>query len=279
MASQEDATPWDVPPAEISPAISPPITSGTPPETSLGSPTVLSTPTLHGRGFFSELGLVRRKPSRPDAPRTLSKSCSDKIALNQCTSLLSSLSSLLISPSNAYISSIVLPESQYSSEACTRAFSSSGRMSVLKDKTWDGGYRFHDLKVNTTSREFKYSRRQVLADGEKVVPSNISASCTRNATSTPTVETLIGGVLQGRKQYDSRGASRVCKKKMWQLALEVAALVAVPVIERSLKAATYSELKACQQLEGRKKVKDEVREKCLKPWVRNVGGEDFGLKN
>src|SRR6187402_1945264 len=114
MAAQEDATPWDLPPSTNT-------SSHTP-----SSPT--NTTVLHGRGYFSALGSVRRKPSRPDAPPTLSKSCSDKISLKQSTSLLSSISSLLISPDNIYIHSLILPSSQYSAVACTRAFSDSGRL-------------------------------------------------------------------------------------------------------------------------------------------------------
>merc|ERR1711939_420221 len=124
MAAQDDATPWDLPPLAITP----------------GDSTPAEPEILHGRGYFSVLGSVRRKPSRPDAPPSLSKSCSDKIALKQSISLLNSVTSLLISPENVYIHSLVLPASQHSSVACTRAFSDSGRLSCLKDREWEGSY-------------------------------------------------------------------------------------------------------------------------------------------
>ena len=112
MEAQEDSTPWTTPP---------PLIHDT---TGLSTP---QTTALRGRSHFSHLGAVRLKPSRPDAPPTFSKSCSDKLALTQTTSLLSSLTSLLISPQNAYITALVMPTSQFNKAACTRAFARSGR--------------------------------------------------------------------------------------------------------------------------------------------------------
>ena len=109
MAAQDDASPWPTP--DYAPASA-----------------ASSDATLPGRAYFSQLGIVRRKPARGDAPPTLSKSCSDKIALKQSTSLLSSLAALLVDPKGAYIDTLVLPLSQYSSTACERAFAASGRM-------------------------------------------------------------------------------------------------------------------------------------------------------
>jgi tRNA-specific adenosine deaminase 1 len=281
MAAQEDSTPWDLPAFSHNASLF----------TTSSGPSSL----LHGRGYFSALGQVRGKPSRPDAPPTLSKSCSDKLALKQSTSLLSSLTSLLISPQNAYLTSLVLPSSQYSETACTRAFSSSGRLAPLKGKKWGGGYSFREFKVLTTEKEFAYSRRQALMPGEKLVPSNIASI---SGLSPAGSETLIGGTLQGRKQFSLPGASRVCKRRMWQLALSVAGIACQhalindgdnrkpeeiedklmgdhPIVE-SLNAETYAEIKEGDLLKERMKVKREVREMALMGWVRNEGGEGFG---
>ncbi len=281
MASQEDSTPWDLPA----------LSNNTSPSTISSKPSSL----LHGRGYFSALGQVRGKPSRPDAPPTLSKSCSDKLALKQSTSLLSSLTSLLISPQNAYLSSLVLPSSQYSETACTRAFSSSGRLAPLRGKKWGGGYAFQEFKVLTTEKEFAYSRRQALKPGDKLVPSNIASI---SGLSPADSETLIGGTLQGSKQFSLPGASQVCKRQMWQLALTVASIACQHIlvndgdnrkpeenedkrmgdhaIVKSLKAKTYAEVKEGNLLKERLKVKREVREMALMGWVRNEGGEGFG---
>lgn len=159
MAAQTDASPWEIP---IPPASPVPLSS------SAADP----TPTLPGRAYFSLLGAVRRKPSRGDAPPTLSKSCSDKLALKQCTSLLSSTTSLLVSP--AYLRALILPAAQHDEVGCRRAFSDvvgEGRMASLKtNRTWSstttaaaitGGYAFHPFEVRTTDLEFKFSRREV----------------------------------------------------------------------------------------------------------------------
>ncbi|KAL2069002.1 hypothetical protein VTL71DRAFT_15340 [Oculimacula yallundae] len=236
MAAQEDDTPWALPSEKDEDGVSPASEPG----------------VLHGRGYFSALGSVRRKPSRPDAPPSLSKSCSDKIALKQSTSLLTSITSLLISPKNVYLHSLVLPSSQYSSVACTRAFSDSGRLSSLKE------------------REFISSRRQPLLPGEKIAPSNIATSWTPNSS-----ETLIGGSLQGRKQFSLKGASRVCKRRSWKLAFEIAKIASlrVPHIEKALNADKYGLIKQSLLLAGRRTVKADVRTTALKGWIRNDGGE------
>lgn len=151
-------------------------------------------------------------------------------------------------------------------------------MKEMTNRQWSGGYRPKEFDIKTTSKEFKYSRRQPLVVGEKLVPSNISASWIADPTSkSGRLETLIGGVLQGRKQYDVRGASRVCKRRLWKLAIEVAGLAAVPAVERCLRMATYSEVKSNSCLKERRNVKDDVRNGALKGWIRNTGDEDFGV--
>ncbi|KAF9895366.1 hypothetical protein FE257_000271 [Aspergillus nanangensis] len=144
MASQDDATPWE------------PNTHNTTP-----SPAPPDTEMLDGRGYFSRLGIVRRKPARADAESTRSKSCSDKLALRQVSSLLSYESSLIVAVTeNAYLAGIVLPEEEISRAACERAFSERGRMSGLVGEVWDAdvvaaagtsrcgdGYRFRPFRV------------------------------------------------------------------------------------------------------------------------------------
>lgn len=126
ISAQQDATPWDLPP---SPSPSPtPTPSGPPNPSPTTTPTTTITtnqPPLLGRGHFTHLGIVRRKPARGDAPPTHSKSCSDKLALKQCASLLASLAALFVSPRGVYLTTLVLPESQYSARACRRCFSAA----------------------------------------------------------------------------------------------------------------------------------------------------------
>lgn len=168
-----------------------------------------------------------------------------------------------------YIHTLVLPDSQLSSIAVERAFSSRGRLKEVDGRDWGNGYVFKPFKVVGTGREFEYSRRQV-GQGE-IASSNISSSWTPGGS-----ETVIGGTMQGRKQFDGRGASRVCKRRMWRLALEVAVRVGVPVLVRYLTASKYLDLKNGDLLAERRRVKGDVRE-VLGGWVRNEGGDEFSL--
>ncbi|KAF4774132.1 adenosine-deaminase [Colletotrichum scovillei] len=283
MAAQEDASPWDLPPSSSSSTTSPGVTTPT-------SAPVLGTTTdttpLPGRAYFSHLGIVRRKPARGDAPPTTSKSCSDKLALKQCTSLLASLTSLLIHPGNAYISSVVLPESEFSATGCERAFSASGRMKAVVDEAarWKGGYRFSPFEVRTTSREFEFSKRRVRgrAGAEKIAASNLAAVWTRGGG---VDEGTMGGVLQGRKAFDVRGASLVSRRRMWELGAAVAERVATEeggdddevggLLRRALDVDAYGKVKGGEMLACRREVKEAVRRVALAGWVVNVGDEEF----
>ncbi|KAK3298529.1 adenosine deaminase/editase [Chaetomium fimeti] len=282
MSSQEDATPWDTP-APLAPSPPPP-----PQQEQLEQPPPSSTPTLLGRGYFSHLGIVRRKPSRGDAPPSHSKSCSDKLALKQCTSLLNSLTSLFVSPRGAYLASIILPESQFSAAGCARCFSAQagpgegeggGRMAPVGGRVWDGtGYAFREVVVQTTGREFEFSRRgvgMIEGGGEvKVVASNLAVAWTAGGE---VEEGLIGGVLQGRKGVDVKGASLTSRRRMWAAAVVVAGMLGDEGIIEELGAVSYDEVKEGSLLAGRRRVKEEARNEALKGWLRNTGDGGFSL--
>lgn len=232
--------------------------------------------TLPGRAYFSQLGIVRRKPARGDAPPTLSKSCSDKLALKQCTSLLSSLTSLFIEPTHAYIHSIILPESQYSATACKRAFSSEGRMKAVAEAEWPGGYSFNPFTIETTELEFEFCKRTAQDNAEKIAASNVAAawSCTG------VEENILGGVIQGRKAFDVRGASRMSRRSMWETARKLARQIGheCPDLPKRLGSATYQDVKDGALLAQRRQVKDDVRRTALAGWIRNNGGSSFSLE-
>lgn len=261
MDAQEDATPWTSPPSTV---------SGMHED---GATSISDETALRGRSHFGLLGAVRLKPSRPDAPPTLSKSCTDKLALKQCTSLLSSLTSLLISPRNAYVTSLVLPQSQCVESACIRAFDRSGRMSGVTadlEKRWSGGYTFKPFSIQATSREFKFSRRSV-SGTEKPIPCNLSAVYTPYFQ-----ETLIGGVLQGRNQLDPRGASAICRRSVWKTAAEIAGVIGVSILLAAVRGERYKDVKTGELLTARRTVKEDVRG-ALKGWVRNSGDDEFEI--
>lgn len=254
MKQQEDDTPWS---AQSQPAL----------EEGTGA-------SMLGRGHFDRLGIVRRKPARPDAPVTLSKSCSDKLALKQCTSLLSGVVSKLVSPSNAYLSTLVLPEGQYVQKAVQRAFGKGGRMKDITDdvkmqQRWSQGYDFRPFQVMTTSRAFEYGRSP--SDGHTVVPSNLSALITPQRQ-----EILINGVLQGRKQLDPKGASCVSRRRLWSDTLHVWHAIKLDSdTNNDMARLTYGEFKRGERFSARERVKKDVRDGSLARWQRNVGDEDW----
>ncbi|PFH56820.1 hypothetical protein XA68_15945 [Ophiocordyceps unilateralis] len=269
MAAQHDATPWDDP----SPADSP----------------------LPGRGHFSRLGIVRRKPARADAPPTASKSCSDKLALKQCTSLLCALTSLFVDPSDAYIHTLVLPASQFEPTACDRAFSATGRMAPVAAAAaggcWSDGYAFRPFVVETTAERFGFSRevRAAAVDDLSVVscskaarpPSIVPCSVAAAWSVTSVDESIVGGVLQGRKPLDPRAASRMSRRQMWTAA--AALTVALRALDeptgrpvQPMDEPTYSQIKNGPLLAARRTVKAEVRRTALVGWVASRLDSDFG---
>lgn len=214
------------------------------------------------------------RAARPDAPVTLSKSCTDKLALKQCTSLLNSISSLLLAPHQAYLDTLIIPESQYVSVAFERAFKPTGRFKLLSRKItqdWSDGYDYKPSKVTTTSREFRFSKRMT-ANATDRVPSNISAVWTPYFQ-----EVLIGGVQQGRKQFDARGASMTCRKRIWDATVKVVASVNLTNFSEVMKIPKYTDVKQSNLLADRRQVKEDVRRCVLQGWVRNEQDDDFGL--
>ena len=238
-----------------------------------------ATSSLLGRGFFSQLGVVRRKPceythsqilsatesihgkARGDSPVTLSKSCSDKIALKQCVSLLSTPLSLLISPDNAYIDTLILPRDQYRQQACERAFGPSGRMLPIVGSYWPAHYSFRPFRIETTEITFHYSRRAAGTNAKGYKGSNVSAVWTPNHQ-----ETLINGVLQGRKQTDRMGASALSRVQIWNLLLQTVNLLDNPSLNSGLKLSSYMDMKTSQGLKHRRQVKNNVTNEALKGW-------------
>ncbi|RDA85319.1 hypothetical protein CP532_4967 [Ophiocordyceps camponoti-leonardi (nom. inval.)] len=257
MAAQPDASPWEEP----------------------------SSPSpLPGRSHFSRLGIVRRKPSRADAPASSSKSCSDKLALKQCTSLLSSLTSLFVQRSDAYIRTLVLPASQYVPGACERAFSSTGRMAPVAAAAagddascWSEGYVFRPFIIETTTEKFTFSREVRTSVCPSIVPCNLAVAWSAGSVE----ESIVNGVLHGRKPLDPRGASHMSRRKMWEAAAAVADALhrrddEQTKIYKYLNEPTYRHVKDGSLLTARRAVKGQVRQTALTGWVADQMDSDFG---
>lgn len=209
-------------------------------------------------------------PARADSPQTLSKSCSDKLAMKQCTSLLSSCTSMLINPANAYIESLILPKSQHVAQACDRSFGPHGRMKPVANYQWSGGYTFRPFKVRITEHEFAYSRRSKPTSSKELRTSNVAAVYNSRLQ-----EALVVGRLQGRQKTDLRAASAICSKRMWKTALQVLAALGTPRLLQQISESSHvRRWKECGLFADRQEVKADVRAKALEGWIRNVG-DDF----
>lgn len=103
-----------------------------------------------------------------------------------------------------------------------------------------------------------------------MLPSNVTAVYTPQFQ-----ETLIGGVLQGRKQHDPKGASAICRKRMWDAVKDVHAIMEISMMGKASDAACYKDFKNLPDLDNRRRVKEDVRNVALKGWVKNEGDDLF----
>lgn len=145
-----------------------------------------NTPWLRGRSNWDVEGAIRTKPGRTDSPLTMSKSCTDKLALRQVTGILQSCVSSHFGGMQLFLTALVLPTSQYVATDFERAFS-----------RWNSLHRF---AVLTTSLSFEDSvdlRRP---------PSPISLIWLPGHT-----EAVANGIRQGN------AASCISRSKMAQL--------------------------------------------------------------
>ncbi|KAJ5748345.1 uncharacterized protein N7511_010041 [Penicillium nucicola] len=182
MASQEDATPWEV--------LREPISASENQELEASD----ADKMLDGRAHFSLLGVVRRKPARTDAESTRSKSCSDKIALRQVSSLLSCQTSRLVAPTeNAYIAGLVLPQEEITKVGFDRCFGPKGRMQALVGRSWPAsrkidhsapGYRFRPFQVLSVPSEEVAALWPFFKP--KLIPAPVVSSEEETGSSTPT---------------------------------------------------------------------------------------------
>lgn len=267
----DDGTPWDPPPPAS--ALLPKSTDESQAITTASREVSAAErpELLHGRAYFSLVGIVRRKPARADAPPTVSKSCSDKLAMKQCTGLLSALPSLLINPTkNSYLQTLVLPDGALVKESVQRAFGRDGRMSPIASHS-SSKYSFRPFKVLGTARRFKWEMSRTSA------ASNICAIATAGRSAKQ--EVLINGVLQGRKIFDQRGASCLSRRMMWTAVADLAVRASLTGLGKALLelGTTYEEVKKLGPLAERESMKKIARQQALKGWQRNIGDEEWSL--
>lgn len=148
-------------------------------------------------------------------------------------------------------------------------------MRSVAGKRWPGGYSFMPFQVGTTTKEFRYSNREVALRSDRIAASNLAAAWSMQGLD----EGLIGGALQGRRQFHPKGASLASRRKMWEYAREIGGLEDVKsrAICDQLGEKTYKEIKDGRLLVARKKVKEAVYGEALKGWARNTGDDNFSL--
>jgi tRNA-specific adenosine deaminase 1 len=227
-------------------------------------------PTLLGRGQFSILGAVRRKPARADAESSLSKSCSDKLAMRQVTSLLSfPARSFVEQTASVFIASLTVYGDQFDGTGYSRAFGPTGRM---KDVTDTHFFEIHRLPENYS--RFEYEKHPL----RKSKASNVSAVWIRASGHTldHTIEVLLNGVKQGFKQTDSnmRKESLVCRKKLWLLGRDCASHLDGHVLSQKFACYVDAKNKAAPVSYSVRKV---AARQGLGGWPVNLGDDSWSI--
>lgn len=143
-------------------------------------------------------------------------------------------------------------------------------MKPLSEVTWAQGYSFRPFKIETTEFDFEFSRNAINSP-ESIKGSNISAVWTSDRQ-----ETIISGVLAGRKQHDPGGRSSLSRREMWQDVLRVVDLLSSPQLRHIKDLRSYAHLKQSDQLKERERVKSDARREALKDWFPN-SDDDFDI--
>jgi tRNA-specific adenosine deaminase 1 len=251
-----------------------------------------SKEVLQGRGYFSALGEVRRKPSRRDAEVTMSKSCTDKLALKQVTSILCFPASLIIAPTeNAYLSGLIAPPTRYSEEGFRRAFGQSGRLASMPLWRLPPCFQFHPFVMETLPSDFEqFPFAKTATAQQSVKAGNVSAVFIKilQEAVTDLNETIVGGVRQGHRPFadDPKKASVVCRLRLWELVRSLADLIqeeeSIPAqvrkeLLRTRVLTSYEELKASDLNAHRRTAKETVT-RSLGRWPKNSGDDAWGLQ-
>ena len=246
---------------------------------------------LQGRGCFSALGEVRRKPSRRDAEATLSKSCTDKLTVKQVTSILCFPANLIIAPTEtAYLSGLIVPSTRYSEEGFRRAFGPDGRMASLQTWQLPQYGRCKSFQIAMVPPDFEPFPFAKTGKAQHFLKAgNVSAVFIRSVheSDRDIIETILGGVKQGHRPFenDPKRSSVICRQKLWGLVRSIIDLVQederVPAdrrqeLSRTKGVPTYGELKA-SDLNAHRRTAKEIVSRNLGKWPKNSGDEDWSL--
>ncbi|KAK9478884.1 adenosine deaminase/editase [Lipomyces japonicus] len=227
------------------------------------------TGPMIGRGYFSRVGVVRTKPGRADAPRTMSKSCSDKLAARQRTSLLLTATSTIMSAQNMYLTELIVPSQKHDLSSFGRAFGRVRPFDCTTALARPAEYGFVPITVTTYSavagRMFAHDRtRQELVSKPSMVSLVYVAGGQHGA------EAIVKGRRMGGRAGTAAAASVVCRQ-----ALARAAALAIMAVENphDQVVTRYIELKTMDP--ARVAVKQATR-RALGNWTPTAT-DDFSL--
>lgn len=177
--------------------------------------------------------------------------------LRQFTSAIQSPVNLVADPENAYISTLLVPETRFNPDSFERAF---GRAAAVElEKATGAGYREQRFGWTTFHSQHEHSRAAAGAQGK---PSNVSLVYVANGAGIR-AEAVVKGIRMGARGGTEASASSVSRR---QLAADVAEII----YKNSKFKYSYRSLKALDH--RRVRVKASARE-ALRGWVRTSEDE------
>lgn len=228
----------------------------------------LSQVNFHRDVFIYNFGV-----GRADSPRTFSKSCSDKLALRSCTSLLNAFLSNIIDPSSCYLDALIVLQHAYHEAGFHRAFSE--RLKSVQTTDWPPEYRVRPPTILTTSQILPPTVTPPKPSGLQISTTAPASIVYVNGRQS---EVLLNGVKMGSAfPPNMRGTSYLCRVRMAQ---DISELIShgkleFPDRDQLAKCTTYALLK--RQLGRRSEhVKHSARE-ALGHWTTNETDGDFTL--
>ncbi|CAM9024747.1 hypothetical protein WICANDRAFT_97105 [Wickerhamomyces anomalus NRRL Y-366-8] len=169
--------------------------------------TELAGGVLRGRENYTLKGRVRTKPGRRDSPMTLSKSCSDKLAVKQFTSILNGVTSSFVHPKGCYLKYLVIPEDKVDMPAMERCFHDRFNPHPINHM-----YTLNRLKILTTKETHSFAKEQ-----SNQPPSNTSLIYVPKYNFN---ESIVNSVKEGyytkRKSVRKNGESELSRYKLFQ---------------------------------------------------------------
>lgn len=225
---------------------------------------------LRGRNHFCEVGHVRTKPGRPDSPLTMSKSCSDKLAVRTATGLLSGPVARIVSPNGFYLTSLTVPETQFHESDFERAFGPTGRLKELKENNVSHGkYKPQFFEFLKTTTPFEFERTEDRKPSPQSVLYIHKEDEVQNGAYRNSLEVIINGVKMGSKPLSGKGESMASR---YQLYSTVQRLIS-ETKSKSIEPQSYTEFKKGD--EDRRQMKQQVYT-LLKGW-HPTATDDFSI--